>query len=79
MIVDTELTPVLDHDMVQKCHIGGVVHGVPKRSLCGRHGGRTCGTYGTVDLNWLNQPDPDEKICKTCKRIALKILSPPTA
>lgn len=41
--------------------------------LCGVNPNQGGGTGGEVTLDWVNQPDPDNQICKTCKKIFIKL------
>jgi hypothetical protein len=72
------LTPyIFDHRTLQEGSITKTHVANDFKILCGTNGsnGTHGGTIGIVDLDWLNQPDPDEIICKKCKKIALKLLS----
>lgn len=47
--------------------------------LCGLNSNNlpySSGTPYIIDLNWLNIADPDNELCKKCKKSAIKILSP---
>ena len=43
------------------------------KCLCGCQAPGTC-TLQQVDKEWLSQPDPDNVVCKKCKKKALKLL-----
>ena len=42
--------------------------------LCGKKINRLFDVGGEVDEQWINQPDPDGELCKSCKRKSLKII-----
>lgn len=42
------------------------------RCLCGCQAAGNC-TLQQVDKEWLSQPDPDNIVCKSCRKIANKI------
>ena len=43
------------------------------KCLCGCQAPGTC-TLQQVDKEWLSQPDPDDVVCKRCKKKALRLL-----
>lgn len=40
--------------------------------LCGANPAFASGTGERATFKWINQPDPDECMCKKCKSIAIK-------
>lgn len=54
----------------RKLHICDMDSG---KCLCGCQSPGTS-TLVSVDKAWLTQPDPDDMICKKCKKKALKLL-----
>lgn len=43
------------------------------KCLCGCQAPGSC-TFQDANEAWLTQPDPDDMICKKCKKIAAKLL-----
>jgi hypothetical protein len=75
--MSTLLTPyIFDHRTLSEGSITKTHIAKDFKILCGSKGihGTDGGTIGYVDIDWINQPDPDNVICKRCKKIAIKIL-----
>ena len=54
-----------------------VVNDETEKVLCGLVASDlpySSGTLAIVDLEWINQPDPENNICKKCKKSATKLL-----
>ena len=61
---------ILNYERRTKVHIYDYDAG---KCLCGHDYNGSC-TGVDATLKWVEQPDPDEQICKACKRRAIELL-----